>query len=258
MCPSLSIHGFIYNILMPIIYLSPHLDDVALSCGGLVWHQVQAGELVEIWTICAGDPPSSDLSPFAAELHTRWELGMDAVAKRREEDQESAKILGAKYKHFDVPDAIYRRDPKSQEILYESFEAILGGVHPGEEMLIQSLVLKIAENLPPGCQLVVPLTLGNHVDHLFTRVLAEWLDLPLTFYADYPYAEKYAKAIPALVPKGFKHTVHSVSENGLKVWQESVAAYESQISTFWPDTAAMRVAIKEYNDTVGGIRIWRA
>ncbi len=241
---------------MTNIYLSPHLDDIALSCGGLVWDQVQSGEQVEIWTICAGDPPSNDLSPFAAELHARWGLGMDAVEKRREEDAKASEILGVKSKHFDVPDAIYRRDSKSQEIMYESFVTILDGIHPSEEILIQSLVLKIAGNLPPGSHLIAPLTLGNHVDHLFTRVLAEWLGVPLAFYADYPYAEKYVKAIPALVPKGFRHTVHTISENGLKTWQESIAAYESQISTFWPDTGAMCAAITEYNNTVRGIRIW--
>jgi len=39
------------------IYLSPHLDDAVLSCGGIIWQQVQSGHQVEIWTICAADPP---------------------------------------------------------------------------------------------------------------------------------------------------------------------------------------------------------
>jgi hypothetical protein len=32
------------------IYLSPHLDDAALSAGGLIYEQTQAGIQVEIWT----------------------------------------------------------------------------------------------------------------------------------------------------------------------------------------------------------------
>jgi LmbE family N-acetylglucosaminyl deacetylase len=58
---------------MDWIYLSPHLDDVVLSCGGLVWEQARQGERVEIWTICAGDPPPIPLSSFAASLHERWQ-----------------------------------------------------------------------------------------------------------------------------------------------------------------------------------------
>ena len=65
------------------IYLSPHLDDAVLSCGGLIWEQVQLGERVEIWTIFAGDPPAEMLTPFAEELHTRWGCGLNAVEIRR-------------------------------------------------------------------------------------------------------------------------------------------------------------------------------
>ena len=58
---------------MEWIYFSPHLDDVALSCGGLAWEQSQSGSPVQVWTICAGDPPARPLSAFAEELHERWE-----------------------------------------------------------------------------------------------------------------------------------------------------------------------------------------
>ena len=104
---------------MSIIYLSPHLDDVALSCGGLIWEQTQSGDSVEIWTICAGDPPQDRLSPFAEELHQRWRVGHNAVDIRREEDIHSCRLLGAKYRHFEVPDAIYRIHPKTRnKIVY--------------------------------------------------------------------------------------------------------------------------------------------
>lgn len=91
------------------IYLSPHLDDVALSCGGLVWEQSQAGEQVEVWTVCAGDPPPGPLSPFAEELHRRWKTGPEAAQPRREEDKRSLEFLGASPRHFPLPDCIYRR-----------------------------------------------------------------------------------------------------------------------------------------------------
>ncbi|MBN2499463.1 MAG: PIG-L family deacetylase, partial [Anaerolineales bacterium] len=58
---------------LKLIYLSPHLDDVALSCGGLVWEQAQAGMAVEVWSVCAGDPPPGELSEYARSLHARWD-----------------------------------------------------------------------------------------------------------------------------------------------------------------------------------------
>ncbi|MBA4379671.1 MAG: PIG-L family deacetylase, partial [Anaerolinea sp.] len=54
------------------IYISPHLDDAVLSCGGLIWEQSHAGTQVEIWTVCTGDPPEGPLSPFAEVLHAEW------------------------------------------------------------------------------------------------------------------------------------------------------------------------------------------
>jgi len=68
------------------IYLSPHFDDVALSCGGLVWEQVQAGKAVSIWTVCAGSASVGDLSPFAKELHMRWEVDENETEQLRIED----------------------------------------------------------------------------------------------------------------------------------------------------------------------------
>ncbi|NTV35511.1 MAG: PIG-L family deacetylase, partial [Anaerolineaceae bacterium] len=69
------------------IFLSPHFDDAVFSCGGLIYEQVQQGDQVEIWTICAGDLPEGQLSPFAEELHARWTTGRETISSRAAEDQ---------------------------------------------------------------------------------------------------------------------------------------------------------------------------
>ena len=241
---------------MPNIYLSPHLDDLSLSCGGLVWEQVQAGEQVEIWTLCAGDPPPGSISTFAEELHHRWGYGREAVAERRIEDINSCKVLGAGFRHFEVPDAVYRIHPKTGEVLYDSVEAILGGLNEGGKIFIRSLVLMVAELIPQGSTLVAPLSLGNHVDHQLTRTVAERLKMPLAYYADYPYVLDQAGAISALVPSGYHPELHTISIKGLEAWQDSVTAHTSQISTFWPDVDTMKGEITNYHSKVGGVRIW--
>ena len=65
------------------IFLSPHYDDAALSCGGIIWEAVRRGAQVSIWTVCAATPPTGQLSPFAEELHARWETGPQAPLQRR-------------------------------------------------------------------------------------------------------------------------------------------------------------------------------
>ena len=66
---------------MEWIYLSPHFDDIAYSCGGLVWEQVNSGQMVSIWTICAAYPPPGPLSSFASILHERWGTGREAITR---------------------------------------------------------------------------------------------------------------------------------------------------------------------------------
>ncbi|HRD99345.1 MAG TPA: PIG-L family deacetylase [Rubrivivax sp.] len=85
------------------IYLSAHLDDAALSCGGLIHQQTRRGSVVAVVTLCAGDPPSASFSPFAEALHARWQLSpSEAVARRREEDHAALRGLGAGAAHGGV------------------------------------------------------------------------------------------------------------------------------------------------------------
>lgn len=182
---------------MTWIYLSPHLDDVALSVGGLLWEQSQGGEHVAVWTICGGDPPPGGFSPFAESLHSRWETGIEAMQTRRTEDIEACRTLGAKPIHFDISDCIYRRSPKTEKHLYDSEDSLWIPVHPDEEELIVQLTKSFKELLPPDANVVCPLALGGHVDHRLTRSASERLGIPLWFYADYPYVlnSEYQKII---------------------------------------------------------------
>ncbi len=99
------------------IYFSPHLDDVVLSCGGLIWQQTQAGDNVEVWTICAGDLPAGPYTAFVEELHARWETSENAVLIRRREDRMACSRLGATWRHLPIPDSVYRRSSMLQSYI---------------------------------------------------------------------------------------------------------------------------------------------
>jgi LmbE family N-acetylglucosaminyl deacetylase len=246
------------------IYISPHFDDIALSCGGLVWEQTQAGQSASIWTICAGDPPQGALSSFAQSLHERWGTGREAIAQRREEDIHSCSLLGASYRHFDIPDCIYRQGKPCSEssygpadFLYASEQAIFGPIHSEENSLIEALGHELAETLPQGCQVACPLALGNHVDHCLVRAAVERLAGAIWYYADYPYVLRCAQEVAELANAGWQSTLFQISAQGLLAWEESIAAHSSQISTFWPDLAAMRAAIGAYLAQTGGVLLWK-
>jgi len=231
------------------IYLSPHLDDAVLSCGGRIWQQVQAGERVLVITAFAGDPsPGISLSPFARELHVRWGSPVDAVARRRDEDLTALAYLGAEVAHWPYPDCIYRRGPYGR-FLYVGEEALWGEVHPADGKLIEGLTSRLAA-LPvkQGGEAYAPLGVGHHVDHQILRRAADALrrirvGQALTYYEDFPYAEDPQAVQAALAGTKAEIGLVMLSEEALAAKIAAIMCYRSQISTFWAgaDHVAARV-----------------
>lgn len=242
---------------MKWIYLSPHLDDAVYSCGGLIWEQTQMGQLVDIWTVCAGDPPPGPLSPFAEALHARWGTGLNVGKVRRAEDQRAASRLGADIRHLALPDCIYRRDPVSGEALYASEKAIFGEVHPAEGAVIDWLTKVIAEQIPAETVIVAPLTVGGHVDHRLVRAAFEQSGREGRYYADYPYAGQANAKIEDRVPPRWRAEIFPVPEMGMEAWGDAVALYASQMSSFWANQAVMAAELQKYVQHTGGIRVWK-
>ena len=253
------------------IYLSPHLDDAALSSGGLIWEQTRSGDSVSIWTICAGNPPPGEFSSFARKLHDRWETGADAVAERRQEDIASCKQLNASYRHFNVSDCIYRRIDQVLEVNntipregfeqsifpYNSEEALFGQLHPAEEKLVKELSLELIHAIPQNTNIIAPLAIGNHVDHQLTRAAAESTGRELWYYQDYPYILGWLNELDELELAGWKKDLYTISQDGFQAWTKSIAAHQSQISTFWENLEGMRESIDYYLGQFGGINLWK-
>ena len=168
------------------IYLSPHLDDAALSAGGLIYEQTQAGIPVEFWTFMCGDPHLTEYSPFTKMLHATWGFAdaEETVRKRRIEDTNAANILGAKAVHFDFLDCIYRRG-KNGGWLYP--DAVFIPPHAEDADLPAQIAATITPRLQPDDVLICQLSVGSHVDHVLVRQAAELLERPLIYDIDMPY-----------------------------------------------------------------------
>jgi LmbE family N-acetylglucosaminyl deacetylase len=239
------------------VYLSPHLDDVVLSCGGLLWEQAKSGMVVQILTVCAGDPPTMELSSFARQLHARWKTGLEAVAKRRFEDILSCKVLGVDHIHLDVPDCIYRHD-RYGKALYNSNDALFGALDASEKFLVNRLIGEISDHLLPETQLVSPLAIGNHVDHQLVRMAAEKMDVKLRYYADYPYIMSNPNRVSDYVKSTWLMEQYPITDAGVKSWISAIAAHKSQISTFWSGMSEMSKSIYRYKKLKNGVCLWRA
>lgn len=238
------------------IFLSPHLDDAILSCGGLIYELTAAGEEVQVWTVCAGDPPAGPLSPLANTLHNRWQTGPDAPRVRREEDRRACEILGVQPVHFDVPECIYRTRPDTGLPLIGSNEELFQPLPESEYPLAARIANLLSGRLDQDARLVSPLAIGGHIDHHLVRRAAESLGRPLSYYGDFPYLADYFKDPSHGIDPAWHAVERPISKKGLAAWQKAAAAYRSQISTFWSSLKAMRAALREYHRQGGG-RLWR-
>jgi LmbE family N-acetylglucosaminyl deacetylase len=238
------------------IYLSPHLDDAALSAGGLIYEQTKSGIPVEIWTFMCGYPPEGEYSPVAQMIQASWKFSSaaEAVRERRAEDKNAAEILGASTLHFDFLDCIYRRGLNGEWLYSE----ITVPPHEADAGLPSRIAEAISTRILPGDVLACQLAVGSHVDHVIVRQAVELLGKPLRYDIDVPYIFYKTQE---LEPKsaGMKESVHSVTETGVKSWQEAVLAYKSQIPTLGPvfDTPdKVRESIQTYWAERNGIRLF--
>ena len=238
---------------MRYIYLSPHLDDAALSAGGWIYDKTQSGTSVEIWTIMCGFPQTTELSPFAQALHQQW--GMDSAEEvirgRRQEDINSAKILGATVQHFDFLDCIYRQNKNGDWLYAEIFRE----PRADEDDFPAQIADEISKRLKPDDKLICQFGIGKHLDHILVRRAAELLNKPLLYVADIPYLFKSPEQLSPHIVE-MENKVEKVSDAGLRSWVEAVAAYESQISALFESPEIMQNQIREYCLTNGGLQFW--
>jgi LmbE family N-acetylglucosaminyl deacetylase len=244
-----------------IVFLSPHLDDAILSCGGWIHKLRQQGEAVQVINVMAGKPPHPlPQTPLIADLHHRWQAGDDPVQTRIEEDRAAFQRLGVEYvTYLDWPDCPYRTDNQGNP-LYSTNNDLFGEIHPDDPA--RHIVLPIPSQ---ATRVIAPLGAGAHVDHKLVRMLASQLGFPVEYYEEYPYSASSGEArritgSADVQPVGteavqqalqvFKHPMRphiiKLSEADLSVKIEAVACYRSQISTFWDSQGDMAARIRAY------------
>jgi LmbE family N-acetylglucosaminyl deacetylase len=246
------------------IFLAPHPDDAALSCGGSITLMAQRAERPIVVTLFSGDrSTAAPLSDFARSLHTRWQLSDSVPAERRIEDQHALDRLHAALISLPFADAIYRLDPATQQHLYNSEAAIFGPICE------TTIVAEVADALQAviesigsaDIQLIAPLAAGQHVDHVIARAAAERLAWPLIYYEDFPYAEDAVKLDRVWGADDWAFETIELDTEALQAKAESIAQHRSQLSTFFKNEAEIEQRLRAYAQEVGGgkfvERYWR-
>jgi LmbE family N-acetylglucosaminyl deacetylase len=251
------------------IFLSPHLDDVALSCGGTLIQLVNQGATVKVINVFAGIPDSDlPLSSFARYQHEQWQSLQQAYLIRRTEDEVVLARFNLKPVWLDFLDCIYRGQPDRGVWYYTSDKDIFGSIHPAEA----DLPAQIFEAIQPYLNvndgqtvLYVPLGVGNHVDHQLTFLAAIWFwghRIRFNFYEEYPYIQRnpaylieakqncqqqLLKQLNGPVASPFwQAKLNHLTEDELAAKIDFVAAYASQMQMLFGGPDVMRQHISAY------------
>ena len=230
------------------LYLSPHLDDAALSCGGRMAAQVVAGERVRVVNVFAGVPDYSRLSAYAQRQHTKWGWPTDPVGGRRAEDEAALRGLGAEVEHWDDCDCIYRQVDGA--FVYTDHDAVFGPVHPAETPLVTRLASRFSQlaQALPDAHFYAPLGLGGHVDHRITRAAAlavQRLGADVRFYEDFPYATQ-PQALQAVQAELGGRWTSELTPIDVEAKIRLIAGYASQLLAVFKDPARMPGVVREY------------
>jgi len=242
---------------MPVahLFLAPHFDDVALSCGGEVARLVAAGETVAIVTIFAGAPPATmPLTPYALWHLAEWGVAhvADALATRRIEDEDAATVLGATLHLLPFVDGVFRADH------YHSWDELRASLAPADAHLPAAIADALNECglIGPGTVVTGPLAIGRHVDHQAVFAAMQLLavrGVRVRGYEDYPYAADEAEYAPRMAAPDFVGATPEIIEIApwLATKVRAIGCYRSQLPLLFPHTP-MPEAVRTYGNRVAG------
>jgi LmbE family N-acetylglucosaminyl deacetylase len=229
------------------LFISPHLDDVALSCGGYISRLTAHGEQVVIATMITADAPAEmPLSRGMRWRHMVWGLGNTPFAMRCREDAAATANLRAQYLHLGLLDAIYRHDANGSPLYPKKLVHV--PVHPDDLMNYVPIIRQKFKQLLDAwvgweTRIFCPLSLGGHVDHILVRSAVEgaYGSENLTYYEDYPYVTRSDSNQPQSglngIIKKWGSTTFELTPAEIEARITAVANYVSQIPILFPSTS---------------------
>jgi LmbE family N-acetylglucosaminyl deacetylase len=207
--------------------LSPHLDDAAFSCGGLLASLAQAGWRVLMATLFTGSVAEPRGFALACQLDKGLGPEVDYMALRRDEDVRAAAALGiAPPLHLPFREAPHRGYGSAPELFSETRpdDGIAADLAP-------ALAGLIAAEDPD--LLLAPQAIGGHVDHVQMVRALRSLDpvQPILWWRDFPYTVRDAAPKEPLAASfaGLAGPVMHLDPDAQARKRAACAAYASQI-----------------------------
>lgn len=226
------------------LFVSPHLDDVAFSCGGTFALLAREGWKTILVTVFTRSVPNPAGFALACQTDKGLSPEVDYMALRREEDREAARHLGA-------GEAIWLDLPEAPHRGYDSAPEMFTGVLKGDEAWrdVAGLLENLLQTHAPDI-IFVPQALGDHADHLqVVRAVRELVITPnagVAWYRDAPYATRNPGSRPSpLLPSGLSERAVDIAAT-LEAKLAACAAYTTQLGFQFGGEENMREALAAF------------
>lgn len=211
------------------MFISPHLDDIALSCAGVLCDHRARGEAAVVINVFAG-PPAADL-PLRAlhrDLVRNADVTIDMLrelhARRLAEDESAMKMLDAEVVHLAFADAALRPETERWANVWSE---------PGTTAPDITPALLDAWRAGGTPTIYAPLGVGGHVDHRLCFAAARALahaGADVWHYEDHPYSTRPGRLDARLAELGDNWRSRTVDVSAhVDRRRAAVECYESQL-----------------------------
>jgi LmbE family N-acetylglucosaminyl deacetylase len=229
---------------IPLVVLSPHLDDAALSCGAMMMYAAGRTSVTVLTLFTEAGQPPHTLSARQYLRQVGAKSAQTLYRDRRAEDLVALEALGITCVHAGLTEALFRRRPQRRRwapltrLLPETahiypfyrWHITSGRIADSDIGTLHDVCDIVTHTASDGPSVVLaPLGVGAHVDHVLVRSAAERAEAQVVFYSDFPYNQRH------LPDDGFLHR-NGLVEMG---WSELIEAKAKLIMAYETQARAL-------------------
>lgn len=228
------------------LFVSPHFDDVAFSCGGTAFALTQRGWATTLCTVFTKSIANPTGFALACQLDKGLAADVDYLALRRAEDDAAARAL-------DVSENVRLDFAEAPHRGYESAAALFGEF-AATDAIVPPLEARLEAVARDYSVIFAPQALGSHVDHRRVRDAIHAVAASLgsatriVWYRDAPYVLREPLARPSeyLARESSAVFVYSLDARALAAKLDACAAYSTQLGFQFGGEPAMRSALASF------------
>ncbi|PQQ25348.1 PIG-L family deacetylase [Photorhabdus luminescens] len=248
------------------LFLSPHLDDAALSAGGLIHKLVSENQQVVVLTFFTEYDENLTSHYLRSENNDNMNSFIKLYSKRANEDIAFCNKLSAIPIHGKILDCIYRIDQYGEPMYNNSAGIYSGLAHKSDYAsdMAQDLIDKILLNYQPD-YIYAPLGIGRHVDHIIINNLVHNIKgshkLKILLYEDFPYVlGEYPIVNPDSLENALlrnnKFDMRAILVDiDLKEKMQNILFYDSQLEPLFGNESNLLISLEKYHRSINEIKV---